>query len=79
MDKINKNELSGFELVAHIAIEQALQADDHKAIFGTDGNLSNIHKYFEKYNKYYRIYIRKYIEEMSGSVGRDYEIYLEVC
>lgn len=78
MDQIDGSKLEGFELVVHIAIQQALKVDNHKAIFGTDGNLNNIYKYFEKYDKYYKIYIRKYTEEMSGSVGGDYEIYVEV-
>lgn len=77
MNNIDESKLYGFELVAHIALEQALKTDDHKAIFGTDGKLSNIHKYFTKYDEYYKIYIRKYTEDMSGSVGGDYEIYVE--
>lgn len=48
MDQIDGSKLEGFELVVHIAIQQALKVDNHKAIFGTDGNLNNIYKYFEK-------------------------------
>lgn len=74
---MNIEKLDGYELVAHMALQQALEQDNRKAIFGTDGNPSNVHKYFEKYSDKYRIYVRHYTEEISGSVGGDYEIYVE--
>jgi len=80
MENIDENKLDGFELVLHVAITKALKRDDKKYIFGTTGNPIDLIKYLDKYKELYKIWIRRANRKedgMSGSIGGDYELYIE--
>ena len=80
MEKIDRNNLNNFELVIHTAIEYALETDNKKCIFGTTDDANHIIKYLDKYKNLYKIWIRranKKEDGMSGSIGGDYELFIE--